>query len=95
MSKNELLMDIAIDALYEALSTCNIHPEADLNKATVKTTTIASLALDSLDLLQMAMDVEEVLDVELDVVEFPGDATLWDVAEHFQKLMVNKGSPNT
>ena len=95
MSKNTASISVAIDALYAALTNCRIHPDINLDKATVKTTTIASLALDSLDLLQMAMDVEEVLGVELDVVEFPADATLWEVAEHFQQLMANEGSVDT
>ncbi|WP_420587923.1 phosphopantetheine-binding protein [Marivita sp.] len=85
----EDLNDI-IDVMYASLALCNTHPDACLDKDKANTTTVESLALDSLDLLQFAMDVEEKLDVEMDVVEFPGDATLQEVAEHFLKLFEEK-----
>lgn len=78
---------LILDAIYQALSRCNTHPAACLDITKSHLTSIESLALDSLDLLQFSMDVEEALDVEMDIVDFPAEATLQEVADHFEALL--------
>lgn len=73
-------------AIVDALRHCKLHPEIDLSIEKASTTTIESLQLDSLDLLQFAMDVEDNLGIEIDVVEFPQDATIAEVAEHIEHV---------
>lgn len=84
---NSDLLNKAIDALYNSLKSCRIPSHIELDKENAKNITIASLTLDSLDLLQMAMDVEEILNIEIDNVTFSGDITLHEVAENFVKIM--------
>ena len=75
-----------IGAIVDALKRCKLHPDIDLGIEKASTTTIESLRLDSLDLLQFAMDVEDDLGIEIDVVEFPPDATLAELAEHIEHV---------
>lgn len=73
-------------AIVDALKRCKLHPDIDLAIEKASSTKIESLQLDSLDLLQFAMDVEDDLGIEIDVVEFPPDATLAEVAEHIETI---------
>jgi acyl carrier protein len=75
-------------AIVAALKRCRLHPDIDLGIEKASTTTIESLQLDSLDLLQFAMDVEDDLGIEIDVVEFPPGATLAEVVEHIEHVHI-------
>lgn len=70
-------------AILSALTDFDTHPDADLSEQSAGVTTVADLALDSLDLLEFAMSVEERLGVELDIVDLPATLTLLDVAQRF------------
>ena len=85
MKANSTYTEI-LSVIVNTLSSYQIEPDLVLvtNKAT--STTIGSLGLDILDLLQFSMDVEDALDLEIDIVEFPDDATLDEVAKHIEKL---------
>lgn len=86
----EIHMPLSLDEITQLLLTKlqdhNVHPDVDLSAENMGAITIGQLALDSLDLLQFAMDVEDELDIESDVAEFPADATLLDLAAHFHEL---------
>jgi len=85
MKANSIYTEI-LSLIVNTLSSYQIEPNRVLvtNKAT--STTVGSLGLDSLDLLQFSMDVEDALDLEIDIVEFPDDATLDEVAKHIEQL---------
>lgn len=89
MKKDITKADI-LEAVFAILAKSSIHPDVDLNINHAAEITIGSLALDSLDLLQFSMEVEERLDIEMDVVEFPPAATLEEVADHFLALAGNR-----
>jgi acyl carrier protein len=75
--------DDFLKAILSALKDFDTHPDADLSEQSANVTTVADLALDSLDLLEFAMSVEERLGIELDIVDLPATLTLLDVARRF------------
>ena len=51
-----------------------------------KDVTLKSMALDSLDTLQLAMEIEETFDMEIDVVDFPPYLTIDGLASQLEAL---------
>lgn len=92
----EIRMSLSLDEITQLLliklQDHNVHPDVVLSADNMGAITIGQLALDSLDLLQFAMDVEDELDIESDVAEFPADATLLELAEHFRQLHADAAS---
>jgi acyl carrier protein len=81
MTVTEILLIITQELLDH-----HIHPEVNLNSKNIGNVTIGELELDSLDLLEFSMNIENDLKVELNLAEFPADATLLDLSEHIHKL---------
>ncbi|WP_417241803.1 acyl carrier protein [Celeribacter sp.] len=78
--------DSVLSTVLDVLSEYKVHPDAKVTMEHAEETTIGALALDSLEVLQLAMDIDDALGVELDTVELPPEATLRDVAEHYHEL---------
>ncbi len=85
MKTNSIYVEI-LSVIVDTLSNYQIDTDLDLGTNKAISTTIGSLGLDSLDMLQFALDVEDALDLEIDIVEFPDDATLDEVAKHIEQL---------
>lgn len=83
MNTNSSYVEI-FSVIAKTLSNYEIDPDVDLGINKAISTTIGSLKLDSLDLLQFAMEVEDALDLEINILEFPYDATLDKVARHIE-----------
>ncbi|MEO6607608.1 MAG: acyl carrier protein [Aestuariivirga sp.] len=57
-----------------------------LNIETAKSVSLKFLALDSLDVLQLAMEIEETFGMEIDVVDFPPEMTVEGLAAQLVTL---------
>ncbi len=86
MNKQQL-----IEFMLVELREYKIHPNIDLSHSDASSIKIADLAMDSLEFMHFAMAVEDALSVELDVVDFPNDARISDVADHFLALLEASG----
>ena len=86
MNKQQL-----IEFMLVELREYKIHPNIDLSDSDASSIKIADLAMDSLEFMHFAMAVEDALSVELDVVDFPNDARISDVADHFLALLEASG----
>ncbi|MBS0240172.1 MAG: hypothetical protein JSR89_17295 [Proteobacteria bacterium] len=77
-----LLLD-TIQALLPANA-----PRLDAESA--HTVTLQSLNLDSLDTLKLAMDLEEALDMDIEIVNFPETLTLAELADRLWAMRERK-----
>ncbi len=64
-------------------------PRLDLESA--DKVTLQSLSLDSLDTLKLAMDLEEALDMDIEIVNFPETLTLAELADRLSAMREKKG----
>ncbi|WP_156150774.1 phosphopantetheine-binding protein [Hyphomicrobium sp. 99] len=71
----------------QALSPANA---ARLDLESADKITLESLNLDSLDTLKLAMDLEEVLDMDIEIVNFPATLTLSELAEKLSAMKARK-----
>ncbi len=77
----------AVTSIFlEALKEYDVSPHVDLQPGKLATITFAELALDSLDLLQLAMDLETELEIEIEVDEIARDATIDEFIDFLIKL---------
>lgn len=83
MTQDEILR-ILLDELYDLTVSTDIDLKNHAHPGSVK---FEELKLDSLDTLMMAMNVEEKLGLELEVAEFPRDATLDEFSEYILELI--------
>ncbi len=82
-----MTQDDILRILLEELCDQTISPDIDLkNHAHPGSVKFEELRLDSLDTLMLAMNVEEKLNLELEVAEFPRNATLDEFAEYLFEL---------
>ncbi|MGO4684969.1 phosphopantetheine-binding protein [Hyphomicrobium sp. 2TAF46] len=63
-------------------------PRLDAESAHV--VTLQSLNLDSLDTLKLAMDLEEALDMDIEIVNFPETLTLAELADRLSAMRERK-----
>ncbi len=63
-------------------------PQLDLKSA--HDVTLQSLNLDSLDTLKLAMDLEEALDMDIEIVNFPETLTLAELGERLSAMRERK-----
>jgi acyl carrier protein len=81
MSHAGILSDI-----YDELRERQTDPRVTLSIDSADQTTVEALGLDSLDMLQLVMDLEDKLGVSLTMEDFQGTSTLTQVAEHIFRL---------
>ncbi|KHF24011.1 acyl carrier protein [Solemya velum gill symbiont] len=82
MTQNDILKTL-LDELHEQTISPDIDLKNHVHPGSIK---FEELRLDSLDTLMLAMNVEEKLGLELEVSEFPRDATLDEFAEYLFEL---------
>ncbi|MFA5957010.1 acyl carrier protein [Hyphomicrobium sp.] len=74
-----------IAVLLDAVKVLAPAKALDLDKASAQRTTLRSLELDSLDTLQLAMNIEDALGVDIEIVDFPDTLTLAELAERLSR----------
>lgn len=67
---------------------------ARLDAETAKNITLENLQLDSLDTLKLAMDLEEALGMDIEIVNFPQTLTLAELAEKLSSMRDRKARSN-
>jgi acyl carrier protein len=75
-----------LNYIYEGLRERQTDTRVILSAEWADQTTVEALVLDSLDMLQFLMDLEEKLGVPLEVTTFPRTSTLAEVAGHIFRL---------
>ena len=79
--------------IFKELENHSIHSEISLDITRANELTIGDLSLDSLDLLQFAMDIEDKLGIEIGAVEIPPETTLQNFAVYLHELMKQTAGP--
>jgi acyl carrier protein len=75
-----------LNCIYGELRERQTDTRVILSAEWADQTTVEALGLDSLEMLQFLMDLEEKLGVSLEVTDFPKPSTLAQVAGHIFKL---------
>jgi len=81
MLKKEIL-----EIVVKVLDEFDTNPEIDLFSMDVTKITFEDLMLDSLDTLEFAMSLEETMKIELEISEFPQDATISEFLDYLSSL---------
>ncbi|HVJ76492.1 MAG TPA: phosphopantetheine-binding protein [Hyphomicrobium sp.] len=71
--------------LFETIKALAPEKSSDLDAASAQNITLRSLDLDSLDTLKLAMDLEDALGVNIEIVNFPDSLTLSELAERLSR----------
>lgn len=79
---NPDIISVVIDKLQK------LSPEkaSDLTVQNAQFKTLQSLDLDSLDTLQLAMDIEDALGMSIEIVNFPDTLTIAQLSEHLFEM---------
>ena len=64
-----------------------------IDTASAQHTTLKSLELDSLDTLQLAMNIEDALGVDIEIVDFPDTLTLSELAVRLTRQIDQAKTP--
>lgn len=76
-----------LPVLIEKLNDMRRGHSAALTGDEARTLTLADLNLDSLEMLQFAMDVEGALNIKIEVVDFPDTITLAQLADQLKERL--------
>lgn len=77
-----------ISVVLEKLRDMRPDKAAELNLESAEFTTLQSLNLDSLDTLQFAMNVEDALGMNIEIVSFPDSLTIEQLAKRLAAMKV-------
>ena len=86
---NPDIISVVIDKLRK------LSPEkaSDLTAKNAQFVTLQSLDLDSLDTLQLAMDIEDALGMTIEIVNFPATLTIGQLSEHLAGMRAELSEP--
>ena len=70
-----------LDCIYKSLCNCKYDSRVNLARNTIGETTLDSVRIDSLELLQVVFDIESDFDVEIEFSQFPMTGTFGQLAE--------------
>ncbi|SFV30045.1 acyl carrier protein [Hyphomicrobium facile] len=86
---NPDIISVVIDKLRK------LSPEkaSDLTVKNAQFITLQSLDLDSLDTLQLAMDIEDALGMNIEIVNFPATLTIGQLSEHLAEMRAELREP--
>lgn len=86
---NPDIVSVVIDKLQK------LSPEkaSDLSVKNAQFITLQSLDLDSLDTLQLAMDIEDALGMNIEIVNFPNTLTIAQLSEHLAEMKAGLRQP--
>ena len=73
--------DDVLDILYTQLKELAVDERVVLEPALAASTTLGSLQLTSLDTLQLALGLEDALNIEIEVLDLPKDRTILEIAD--------------
>jgi len=82
MMLNKEILEIVV----KELEKFDTNHEIDLFVMDITKTTFEDLMLDSLDTLEFAMRLEEIMKIELEISEFPQDATISEFLDYLCTL---------
>ncbi|MBY0561625.1 acyl carrier protein [Hyphomicrobium sp.] len=72
--------------MIDKLRKMSPEKASDLTAQNAQFTTLRSLDLDSLDTLQLAMDIEDALGMSIEIVNFPDTLTIAQLSEHLGEM---------
>lgn len=78
--------------LFETIKGLAPEQSSRLDVASARHITLQSLDLDSLDTLKLAMDLEDVLGINIEIVNFPETLTLSELADRLSR-QIGKEKP--
>lgn len=79
-----------MSVLLETIQALLPADAARLDAAGAENVTLEALQLDSLDTLKLAMDLEEALGIDIEIVNFPLTLTLAELAEKLTAMRERK-----
>ena len=74
--------EYVLDVIYKQLKELAVDERVELAPERAAETTLESLRLDSLDTLQLAMSLEEALNIEIEVADLRKDQTILQIVDH-------------
>ena len=86
---------MAIDVtaiLFETIKGLAPEKSARLDAASAQHITLQSLDLDSLDTLKLAMDLEDALGINIEIVNFPDSLTLSELVDRLSRQIAKEKS---
>lgn len=82
-----------IAVLLDVVKALTPQKAMGIDKTSAQHTTLKSLELDSLDTLQLAMNIEDALGVDIEIVDFPDTLTLSELAERLTRQIDKAKTP--
>lgn len=79
----------ALGLVISKLEGFNVSHQIILTAQQVSSVKFQDLMLDSLDMLEYAMELEDVFEIEIEIEDFPPEATLIELADHLLSLKAN------
>jgi acyl carrier protein len=81
--ENSELSELVIHLLQQ----CNIHPEVNLTSQNCSAVQLQDLAIDSIEMLQFSMLLEDQLNLDLDGVQFAPENTIIELVSCIDRLL--------
>jgi acyl carrier protein len=82
-----------ISVVMDKLRKMRPEKAADLTVKNAQFITLQSLDLDSLDTLQFAMDIEDALGMNIEIVNFPDTLTIAQLCERLAEMNAELSQP--
>lgn len=79
----------ALGLLISKLEGFNVSHQINLTAQQVSSVKYQDLSLDSLDMLEYAMELEDAFEIEIEIEDIPPEATLSELADHLLSLKAN------
>jgi len=78
--------DDVLGSFIEILKRYDVNPQIQVDRRAAEEIKFSSLMLTSLEVLQLAMDLEDELKIEVEVRDHPPDHTLSEIAFSLSKI---------
>ena len=78
--------DDVLGSLIEILQDYDLNPQIRVDRQSAEMLKFSSLMLSSLDVLQLALDIEDEFNIEIEVSDLPRDHTLAEIAHTLSKM---------
>jgi acyl carrier protein len=78
--------DDILGSLIELLKGYDVNPQIQVDRRSAERIKFGSLMLSSLEVLQLAMDLEDELKIDVEVRNLPPDHTLSEIAHSLSKI---------
>ena len=78
--------EYVLDVLYKQLRELGVDERVELVPERAAATTLESLRLDSLDMLQLAMGLEDAFNIKIEVADLRKNQTILQIADFVLRL---------